>query len=160
MMNRRIVAGCMLLAAAMLGACSSAPPKPAAAKMMLLAAANVNPDSKGRPSPIVVRLYQLRTEGEFTDAQFFPLYDREKELLAASLITREEYTLLPGEQRELKLEVSPDARFLGVLAAYRDPGAQWRALSPAPAKGLADLIKKASVTVRVQASAVSLEIRK
>ncbi len=159
MMNRRIVAGCLLLAA-LLGACSSAPPKPAAAKMMLIAAPDVNPDSKGRPSPIVVRLYQLRTEGEFTDAQFFPLYDREKELLAASLITREEYTLLPGEQRELKLEVSPDARFLGVLAAYRDPAAKWRALSPAPAKGLADLIKKASVTVRLQASAVSLDIKK
>ena len=159
MRNRWILSGCIVLASGMLAACGGAPPKPAVAKMQIVAVQDLNPDSKGRPSPIVLRLYQLRTEGEFANAEFFPLYEREKELLAASLITREEYTLAPGEERDLKFEVAPDARFLGVLAAYRDPAAHWRALSPAPVKGLADLIKKARVKVILGASAVALEIK-
>jgi type VI secretion system protein VasD len=139
--------------------CASAPPKPAEAKMQIVATADVNPDGKGRPSPIVVRVYQLKTEAEFANADFFAFYDREKEILGSALITREEYTLAPGETSDLKFEVARDARFLGVLAAYRDPGAHWRAVSPAPEKGLADLVKKDRLTITLGKNAVSLAIK-
>src|SRR5262245_18605844 len=121
-----------LLVVAIAAGCSSAPPKPAEAKMKIEATADVNSDTKGRPSPIVVRVYQLKTEAEFANAEFFAIYDKEKETLGPSLITREEYTLDPGESEDMKFEVARDARFLGVLAAYRDPAAHWRAVSPAP----------------------------
>ncbi len=139
--------------------CASAPPKPAEAKMQIVATADVNPDGKGRPSPIVVRIYQLKTEAEFAKADFFAIYDREKEILGPSLITREEYTLSPGETEDLKFEVARDARFLGVLAAFRDPAAHWRAMSPAPEKGLADLLKKDRLTVTLGKNSVSLAIK-
>jgi type VI secretion system protein VasD len=148
-----------LLVVSIAAGCASAPPKPAEAKMQIVATADVNPDGKGRPSPIVVRIYQLKTEAEFAKADFFAIYDREKEVLGPSLITREEYTLEPGETEDLKFEVARDARFLGVLAAYRDPAAHWRAVSPAPEKGLADLIKKDRLTVTLGKNAVSLAIK-
>jgi type VI secretion system protein VasD len=148
-----------LLAVSIAAGCASAPPKPAEAKMQIVATADVNPDNKGRPSPIVVRVYQLKTEAEFAKADFFAIYDREKEILGPSLITREEYTLSPGETEDLKFEVNREARFLGVLAAYRDPSAHWRAMSPAPEKGLADLVKKDRLTVTLGKNAVSLAIK-
>ena len=148
-----------LLVVTLVGGCAAAPPKPAEAKMNLVATPDVNPDGKGRPSPIVVRIYQLKTEAEFAKADFFAIYDREKEVLGPSLITREEYTLAPGDSQELKFEVNREARFLGVLAAYRDPSAHWRALSPAPEKGLADLVKKDRLTVTLGKNAVALTIK-
>lgn len=148
-----------LLAVSIAAGCASAPPKPAEAKMQIVATADVNPDGKGRPSPIVVRIYQLKTEAEFAKADFFAIYDREKEILGPSLITREEYTLSPGDTQDLKFEVNREARFLGVLAAYRDPAAHWRAMSPAPEKGLADLVKKDRLTVTLGKNAVSLAIK-
>ncbi len=153
----RVLVGMLIVA--IVAGCAAAPPKPAETKMWLVATPDVNPDGKGRPSPIVVRIYQLKTEAEFAKADFFAIYDREKEVLGAALITREEYTLAPGDNQELKFEVARDARFLGVLAAYRDPSAHWRALSPAPEKGLADLIKKDRLTVTLGKNAVSLAIK-
>jgi type VI secretion system protein VasD len=108
----------------------------------------------------VVRLFQLRNDGEFAAADFFPLYEKEKETLGASLITREEYVLSPGETRAFDLPVNPDARFLGVIAAYRDiHAAHWRALTRSPQKKLTDLLRKHGVTLSVGKDAVTLEVK-
>ena len=147
-----------VLGLTIIGGCAGAP-KPAETKMQIVATADVNPDGKGRASPIVVRVFQLKTEAEFAKADFFAIYDREKEVLGASLISREEYTLEPGETEDMKFEISRDARYLGVLAAYRDQGAHWRALSPAPEKGLADMLKKDRLTITLGKNAVSLAIK-
>jgi type VI secretion system protein VasD len=152
----RVLLGLLVIAS--MAGCAAAP-KPAETKMQIVATADVNPDGKGRPSPIVVRVFQLKTEAEFAKADFFAIYDREKEVLGGSLIAREEYTLEPGETEDMKFEISRDARFLGVLAAYRDQGAHWRALSPAPEKGLADMLKKDRLTITLGKNAVSLTIK-
>ena len=54
----------------MLFGCASAP-KPTLVQVALSAQANVNPDSRGRPSPIVVRFYELKTPTAFNNADFF-----------------------------------------------------------------------------------------
>ncbi|MGQ7960096.1 type VI secretion system lipoprotein TssJ [Pseudomonas sp. SP16.1] len=87
----------------------------------------LNPDLNGRPSPIVVRLMELRHPVAFENADFFSLYQRPKEALAPDLVTQEELELRPGETRELKVSVQEGSRYVGVLAAYRDlPEANWR----------------------------------
>ncbi|HXR92262.1 MAG TPA: type VI secretion system lipoprotein TssJ [Steroidobacteraceae bacterium] len=148
--------GCLALVA-----CASKPPKPAPmTPTQIVVSADVNPDSSGRASPIVVRLFQLRNDGEFATADFFPLYDKEKEVLGASLISREEYVLVPGEKRAFNLAINPDARFIGVIAAYRDiRSARWRALTQPPQKKLKDLIGKHGVTVSVDKDAVTLAVK-
>ena len=87
----------------------------------------LNPDLNGRPSPIVVRLMELKHPVAFENADFFSLYQRPKEALAPDLVTQEELELRPGETRELKVSVQQGSRYVGVLAAYRDlPEANWR----------------------------------
>ncbi|APU28253.1 type VI secretion system-associated lipoprotein [Ectopseudomonas alcaliphila JAB1] len=87
----------------------------------------LNPDLHGRPSPIVLRLIELKHPVAFENADFFSLYQRPKEALAPDLVTLEELELRPGETRELKVSVQEGSRYVGVLAAYRDlPEASWR----------------------------------
>ena len=65
--------------------CSSPPPKPPQpvnVKLTLVASPDVNPDGQNRPSPIVVRIYQLKDDTGFKDADYFALYDKEAATLA------------------------------------------------------------------------------
>lgn len=149
-----------LLAVCMLAACASKPPKPDPARARLVASAQVNPDASGRASPIVVRLFQLRDEDAFASAEFFDLYEKEKQILGESLVSRQEYVLAPGETRELEIPLDAQARYLGVLAAFRDiRAAQWRAVTRAPEKKLTDLLGKDGVTITLDKDTVALSVK-
>src|SRR6185295_3988621 len=140
-------------------ACAPKPPKPVKAHAQLVVSADANPDTAGRASLVVVRLFQLRNDGEFAAADFFALYEKEKETLGASLISREEYVLAPGETCTLEMPISADARFVGALAAYRDiRSAHWRALTRTPEKKLTDLLGKHGLTLSVGKDTVTLAV--
>jgi type VI secretion system protein VasD len=139
-------------------ACGGAPPKPVATKVEIIAAADINPDPKGQPARVVVRLFQLKTDSEFTNAKFFDLYDKEKEALGPSLISRDEFYPEPGAHIVKDLPVSPDIRFFGVLAAYRDSAAQWHAVAPVPPKSIKRILKEQKVSIQLNKAAVSLAV--
>jgi len=127
---------------AVLGGCASAPkppPPPADVALHLSAAADLNPDAAGRPSPLVVRVYQLRQDAAFKGAEFFALYDHEKETLGADLVSSQELELKPGESRAVSFKGDAQVHTVAVMAAYRDlRNSVWRAsfdLPPPPAKG-------------------------
>jgi type VI secretion system protein VasD len=147
----RVLAGASA-AVLMMTACASAPPKPARTRVTIAATADTNPDATGRPSPVVVRVYQLTADTAFTGAEFFALYDDEMKVLGAELIGRSEYVLAPAERRTLEMDVSADARFVGIVAAYRDiRNAQWRTLVPAP-------LRRDDVTIAVERARVVFSV--
>lgn len=87
----------------------------------------VNPSVRGRASPVVVRFYQLKNNVRFNGADFLSLYEKDKEVLGDEMISREERILEPGKVVEFDVPASPDMRFLGVFAGFRDvERAQWR----------------------------------
>ena len=134
--------------------CASAPkpPKPARTRLTVAAAPDSNPDANGRPSPVVVRVYQLKADTAFKGADFFALFDDEMKVLGPELIGRSEYTLAPSERRTMELDVSADARFVGIIAAYRDiRNAQWRTLVQAP-------LRNDDVTVTVERARVVFSV--
>ena len=122
----------MLLVSALLiliAGCSSLSPYSSVTKLnlKLTASDQLNPDLNGRPSPVVVRLFELKHPVAFESADFFSLYERSKKTLAPDIVATEELELRPGETLELKLSVEEGSRFVGILAAYRDLSqAQWR----------------------------------
>jgi type VI secretion system protein VasD len=145
-------AGCAALVA-----CSTPPPKPQPVnlKLNMTASADVNPDAQNRPSPVVIRIYQLKDDAAFKGADFFALYDKEEATLAAALVSRVEFELAPGEKKTVDYSVSPDTRFVGVVAAYRDiRNAQWRAESGTVEKGVADLLKKNKIAIAVNRASI------
>ncbi|WP_426118226.1 type VI secretion system lipoprotein TssJ [Pseudomonas sp. DSP3-2-2] len=96
-------------------------------ELELTASDHLNPDINGRPSPIVLRLLELKSPVLFETVDFFGLYSQSKELLAPDLVASEELELRPGERLQLKLHVKEGSRYVGVLAAYRDlPETKWR----------------------------------
>ncbi|MBI6853274.1 MULTISPECIES: type VI secretion system lipoprotein TssJ [Pseudomonas syringae group] len=132
-MSRRMTAFSKTLAAltalVLLAGCSTLSPYSHLTKLnlKLTASDRLNPDLNGRPSPIVVRLFELKHPVAFENADFFSLYERAKESLAPDMVTSEELELRPGETVELKLTVGEGSRYVGVLAAYRDlPETRWR----------------------------------
>ena len=143
------------------GCAKSPPPTPVAAPPLTIAAAadarvsapmtiaastDTNPDASGRPSPIVIRVYQLRTDAAFSSAEFFALFDDEQKVLGQELISRDEFMLSPSERRTLNVTVAPDARFVGAVAAFRDiRNAQWRGIVPAPRNGLTVSVERTRV---------------
>lgn len=145
-----------------LAACGGQPPKedkpppPAAAPMLrvdVTAAADANRGPAGQALPIVVRVYELKAQGAFGGADFFSLYDREAKTLGGELIAREELTVAPGQTRQLLRPLDPQARYLGVLGAFRDiDRATWRALVPLVAGKDNNLaVAVGAKTIRVQA---------
>ncbi len=95
--------------------------------LKLQASDQLNPDLNGRPSPVVVSLFELKHPVAFENADFFSLYEHPKEALSPDMVSSEQLELRPGETIALKLSVEEGSRFIGILAAYRDlPDTQWR----------------------------------
>lgn len=129
----RFFSAALLTALALLAGCSALSPNSSLTKLdlSLQGSDRLNPDLNDRPSPIVIRLLELKHPVAFENADFFSLYQRPKEVLSPDLVIQEELELRPGEQRELKLYVQDGSRYVGVMAAYRDlPESSWRVVVP------------------------------
>ena len=128
-----------LACAVAIAGCASPPPppKPTAVKASLQASATVNPDIHKRPSPVVVRVYELKSSAAFDAADFLSLYERDQATLGAEMAGREEFTLRPGETRPWEKVAGPETRFIGVIAGYRNiERARWKTLIPIKANAL------------------------
>jgi type VI secretion system protein VasD len=116
---------------------------------MLSASADVNPDASARPSPIVVRIYQLKDEAAFAAAEFSPLFDDDQKVLGGSLISRREVLMTPGAKQTISdFAIALDAKFVGVVAAFRDiRNAQWRVSVPAGRRDLTITVDRLRVAL-------------
>jgi len=136
---------------AFLAGCGSSPP-------LLQGAIKVdpttNPDVQGRPSPVIVRVYELKSPTTFNGADFFSLFDKEQETLGGDLIGREEYQMRPAETKPYRRQLQPDTKFIGVAAAFRDlEHSQWRQAVAVPPK------RTATVSIAVEARAITVAVK-
>jgi type VI secretion system protein VasD len=93
--------------------------------------ANVNPDHTGRPSPVIVKIYEMRSDLAFSQSDFYPLFESPVQVLGAELLAADEMVLLPGEARRITYDPVKETRFLGVLAGFRQmERAKWKIVTP------------------------------
>ncbi|MCG8102371.1 MAG: type VI secretion system lipoprotein TssJ [Candidatus Thiodiazotropha endolucinida] len=112
-----------LLYLAMVMGCSSV----SSVAVTMSAAQSVNPDINDRPSPIVARIYELKSLSVFNNADFFNLFEQDVALLGDEMLMRDELHFQPGEVKLLERELQPGTRYVGVIGAYRDiENATWR----------------------------------
>ncbi|WP_102794736.1 type VI secretion system lipoprotein TssJ [Bowmanella denitrificans] len=103
------------------------------ADITFVAAPDVNPDINGRPSPVLVRYYELRSPSAFNSADFFSLYDKAAGELGNDYIRHDDLELKPGQQVQKTVIFSEETRYLGLIAAYRDIGtATWKRVVELP----------------------------
>jgi type VI secretion system protein VasD len=92
---------------------------------------NVNPDHSGRPSPVIVKILELRNDLAFKQAEFHTLFDVPLQVLGADLIAVDELVFIPGEARRVAYQPNPNTRFVGVVAGFRQMDrALWRIIKP------------------------------
>lgn len=106
-------------------------PDPSPVELAISASSQVNPDRNDRPSPVLVRVYELRSPGTFETADFFALIEQDQAVLGREMVNRWEFQLDPGEQRTFEASFDAASGFLGLVAAFRDiEHARWRAATP------------------------------
>lgn len=142
-----------------LAACSKLPvlpvlpqpkPEPTRVSVSLNAAATVNVDARGRSTPVVVRAYVLKNASAFEAADFFSLFERDKQVLGDLVVWREEVALMPGETRKLDV-VEAEGKVVAVFAAFREiDRAVWRASVPVVAS------QNNQIVVRLQENRIEL----
>ncbi len=109
------------------GCFSKKPLPPSQIVAKILTSSHLNPNADGAPSPVILRLYELKSAGNFKNSDFFSLFDDESSVLAGDLLARDELRLNPNETRTINRELDPATRHIGILVAFRDlDKADWR----------------------------------
>lgn len=90
-----------------------------------------NPDLNGRPSPVVIYVYELTSNTLFENQDFFSLYENAETVLGPDLVAKKEFTFSPGSVEKYEVSMSPEVEYVGVVAAFRDiENANWRKIMP------------------------------
>lgn len=128
-------------------------PQPVPVSGTISAARDLNPSATQRPSPLVLRIYELRSDAAFTKADFIALYQAESATIGPDLVLKDEFMLQPGEAREYQRTLSIETRWVGVFGAYRNvERAVWRAIAPVPPG------KTLRMNIRAESQALSLTL--
>ncbi|PIW59602.1 type VI secretion system lipoprotein TssJ [Shewanella sp. CG12_big_fil_rev_8_21_14_0_65_47_15] len=125
---------------------------PPSTTMNFRIANDINPDSDGRASPVIVNVYELASKTVFENQDFFALYDNASETLRTDLIKKDELVFEPGARLEYEMFLQPTTKAVAILVAYRDvEGARWHAVIDADPTGYDDAyvyIDKLAVYIR------------
>ena len=128
------------------------PPEPTRVVIEFEAAGDINPNAEGRPSPLGVRIYQLKSYSIFGKADFFSLYDNDESVLGRELVKKQELLLKPNEKRTVFFEAEDDTQTIGlfgVFMAYEQ--VRWKTAASVQANKTAVInvtINSAGITVR------------
>lgn len=80
---------------------------------------DINPDENKTPSPLFVRMYELKSTKLFNKANFIDIYEGDKEVLGADFIAVQKLKRLkPGEDRENSFVLNEKTRFVGLYAEF------------------------------------------
>lgn len=89
------------------------------AEINFKAMSTINPDDDGRASPVVVRVFKLADSRQFSREDFLNLYENADDRLGKDLIdTVILKELAPGEMRTEVLELTPEVKYIGLLAEF------------------------------------------
>ena len=87
---------------------------------------DINPDDNNVPSPLFVRMYELKSDNAFLKAGFLDIYEKDKQLFGGDLLVKHELKhLVPGGNVISKYTLAKEARYIGVYAEfvqYKDAG--------------------------------------
>jgi type VI secretion system protein VasD len=128
------------------------PPEPTRVVLEFEAGGDINPDIAGRPSPLYIRIYQLKSYSAFGKADFFSIYENDDGVLGRELVDKQEILLQPNEKRTVFFETGDDTQAIGLLGIFRDyEHAQWKAatgIQPHKTSVIHISVSSAGITVR------------
>jgi len=127
------------------------PPEGATVRLTVIASPLINPDLNQRPSPVLVRMYQLTNPDSFEASDFANLFEKDEATLGPAMLAKRELIIAPGGIQVVNAELKPDALFVGAVVGYRNfEKATWKALFP--------IAGKKSTPIRVNVGALAVEL--
>ena len=120
------------------------PPKPCDVQVVTLniyAADNINPNERGNPRPVWVKLYQLKGDVRMENATYEEIQQKDKEVLGEDFAKVDDLEIFPNDLVQVKFERMKEASVLAGVAMFHNPkGTSWKtffAFPPTPADGAA-----------------------
>jgi type VI secretion system protein VasD len=108
----------------------AAAPKPCDIQIVTLnlyAADNINPNEKGNPRPVVIRLYQLKNDVRMENATYDEILLKDKEVLQDDMLKMDELSIYPNDLVQVKFERIKEASVLAGVALFHSPkGTSWK----------------------------------
>jgi type VI secretion system protein VasD len=81
---------------------------------------DINPDENNISSPLYIRMYELKSDKQFKNADFIDLFEHDKEVLGADMLGKQRLKrLVPGEKREKDFVLDPQTRYVGLFAEFQ-----------------------------------------
>ena len=88
-------------------------------RLSFVADETINPDDSRVPSPVIVRMYELKSTKSFEKANFIDLYERDAEVLGNSLIAQQTLKAIkPGEENKANFVLSKDTQYIGLYVEF------------------------------------------
>jgi len=88
-------------------------------KLTLMAAADANLDDDRVPSPLIIKMYELKSPDMFRKANFIDIFERDSEILGADLIAKHRLKhLQPGEERLVHFVLDEKTKYVGLFAEF------------------------------------------
>jgi type VI secretion system protein VasD len=141
----------LLPALALTGCGGDAAPKTTGLRFILQADDEINPNANNEASPVVLRIYELKSLNAFSQATLFELLDNDTAVLGADMVGKREIEIKPGEKQAFERSTPVDTRYIGVIAGFRViDQASWRASTQITPE------KSGAVVVKVTAQAVTI----
>lgn len=124
----------IVLSALLIGCATTTRPElPVPVEIAIAASERLNPTEQGRPSPVVVRIYELSAPTWFQAADFFELIGMQEAAKNEEVLDVQEFVAIPGEVRVVRKRANLATRVIGVVAGYRDmDSGAWRASAELP----------------------------
>lgn len=101
-----------------------------------------NPTQQSQAAPLQITVFQLRAADRFEAADYFGLLQQPQQVLGDQLLGHEAVVVAPEQKRWITSTGDVNARYVGIVAGYRDLNqSQWRLVIPLPAAKKTNIYK-------------------
>ncbi len=123
-------------------------------KVNFIVDGDINPNDKKRPSPIFIRLYELKSPTIFNKTDFIDLYERDKEILAGDYINKQTLKpLSPGVGRTDTLVLKNGASYVALYAEFSQyRGSAYKITFPVTENN----VMKNEITIKISGTQMSV----
>ena len=160
--NSAIRFGALMLAVLILvSSCSSSKSRVGSAldldtnlKINFIVDSNINPDENKRPSPVYVRVYELKSPTIFQKADFIDLYERDTTVLGGDFVNKQVLKpLSPGVNRTDNLVLKSGTTNVGLYVEFSQyRGVNYKVSVPV----VEHRLTKNEVTVKISGTDISI----
>jgi type VI secretion system protein VasD len=100
---------------------------------------NINPNERGNPRPVWVKLYQLKGDVRMENATYDEILQKDKDTLGEDFAKVDDVEIFPNDLVQVRFERMKEASVLAGVAMFHGPkGNSWKtfyAFPPTPADG-------------------------